>query len=85
MDQNELFRLRGEQVTLQAEQRDVAGQIEAERSALQTRVNALRPVRGLKAGWLDAELGRVRRLHELAERFLELEARIDELRKVSGI
>lgn len=85
MNQDELYRLRGEQVTLQTEQREIAGQIEAERAALLTLTNRLHPGRGIKTGWLDAEVARVRRLHQLAERYRAIDERLDELRPITGM
>lgn len=85
MTYDELLRLRGEQVTLQKEQRELAGQIEGERAALQSLVNRIRPMPGVKADWLDAEVARLRRLDEQLRRFGENSARLAELERVTGL
>jgi len=85
MNLDDLYRLRGEQATLQTEQRELAGQIEGERIALHALVNRLHPGPGLKTGWLDAELARLRRLHQQAERYRAIADRLADLRPLTGL
>ena len=86
MENDELMRIRGEQVTLEGEAKIVCGQIEDERRAIQGFLNCIQaPNRGLNPDWLNIEIARLRRIDELHRRQAEISSKVEQLKKVSGI
>lgn len=58
MTQDELMRIRGEQVTLEIERRGKVSQFDTERIALQSFVNSLHTLRTTPRDWLIDETAR---------------------------
>lgn len=85
MDNDELMRIRGEQVTLERERREKVSQFDTETAALQAFVNGLRFQRTAKKDWLFEETARLKRIAELQTAIAELDERIVQLKRVSGI
>jgi hypothetical protein len=85
MDNDELMRIRGEQVTLECERREKVSQFDTETAALQAFVNGLRSQRTAKKDWLFEETARLKRIAELQTAIAELDERIAQLKRVSGI
>jgi len=85
VDNNELMRIRGEQVTLENERREKVSQFGTETAALQAFVNGLRSQRTAKKDWLFEETARLKRIAELQTAIAELDERIAQLKRVSGI
>ena len=85
MDINELMRIRGEQVTLELERREKVSQYDTETSALQAFVNSLHSKRTASKDWLWEETARLKRIAEVQMAIIELDGRIVELKRVSGI
>lgn len=85
MDNEDLMRIRGEQVTLERERREKVNQFSTERSALQSLVNKLHSMKNAPVDWLIDETARLKRMSALQTEILELDERISELKQVSGI
>lgn len=85
MNHETLMRLRGEQVTLELERREKASQFETEKRALQAFSDSLRSPKSAPRDWLFDETARLKRLAELQAAILDLDERIADLKRVSGI
>lgn len=85
MEHDELMRIRGEQVTLQMEVAEKRSQFTTEKQGLQALVNQIQHTDTRPTGWLDVEIARLRRIHALQCDINELDARIQQLKRVSGI
>lgn len=85
MDNEDLMRMRGEQVTLQLERREKVNQFDTERRALQSLVNSLHNTAKAPRDWLPDETARLKRMSALQTEILELDERIAQLKQVSGI
>lgn len=85
MEHDELMRIRGEQVTLQMDVTEKRSQFSTEHKALQSLANDLQRADGRRAGWLDVEVARLKRIHALQCEIAELNEHIQALKRVSGI
>lgn len=85
MSNEDLMRIRGEQVTLEHERREKLNQFDTERRALKSFVNSIHRIQNSPKDWLPDEAARLKRIATLQTEILELDERIAELKQVSGI
>lgn len=83
MDNDELLKLAGEQALLQKERSEKAAALQREKAGLLTFVNELNL--GLASGWLEREHARLDRLQELGDRLREIDLRVEQLKKITGL
>lgn len=84
MDHDELLRLRGEQVTIERELREVSAQLNGERQALLALVNRL-PMLNAEEDWLDGERARLQRIRDLQLSISDIRRKLAALKQVTGL
>ena len=83
MDNDELLKLAGEQALLLKERSEKSAALQRDKAGLLTFVNELNL--GLASGWFEREHARLDRLQKLGDRLREIDTRVEQLKRITGL